>query len=70
MAATSDSGLPVSHHVTLGPAFVNGNTLRLTPLAPKAKRLIKVVVVAWQFGRQDEPKVRQAEPVEREFRIR
>ena len=70
LTATSDSGLPVSYYVKQGPAFVKGSTLHQTPLPPGAKRPVKVVVVAWQFGRASEPKVRQAEPVEREFRIR
>lgn len=70
LSAMSDRGEPVRYYIKEGPAVVDGKTLRLTPLPPWAKRPVKVVVVAWQYGRPAEPKVRGAEPVEREFWIR
>lgn len=70
LSATSDQDLAIRYYVKEGPAVVDGEELRLFPLPPRAKRPVKVVVVAWQYGRPAEPKVRAAEPVEREFWIR
>jgi hypothetical protein len=42
-------------------------TLTFTPIPPRAKFPVKVTVVAWQFGRGIEPKLKTAEPVERSF---
>jgi len=69
LKATSSSGMPVSYYVREGPAYVEGNTLRFAPLPPRAKFPVKVTVVAWQYGRSIEPKVKSAEPVERTFLI-
>jgi len=69
LKATSSSGMPVSYYVREGPAYVEGNTLRFVPLPPRAKFPVKVTVVAWQYGRSIEPKVKSAEPVERTFLI-
>lgn len=70
LGATSDSGLPVAYYVSEGPAFVRGNTLHLTPLPQRAKRPVRVTVVAWQFGRGTDPKVRAAAPVTQTFRVK
>ena len=67
LSATSDSKLPVGFYVREGPAEVNGDTLKLTTLPPRAKFPVKVTVVAWQFGRATDPKIQSAEPVERTF---
>lgn len=48
--ATATSGLPVSYYVKQGPAVIEGNVLRLTPIPPRAMKPVKIVVVAWQFG--------------------
>ena len=65
LKATSSSGLPVHFYVREGPATIDGDTLRFTPIPPRAKFPVKVTVVAWQYGRAAEPKVKTAEPVER-----
>lgn len=65
--ATSDAGVPVSYYVLEGPAELAGDTLEFTAIPPRAKYPIKVTVVAWQFGRASEPKLKSAEPVERSF---
>ena len=70
LTATADSGLPVGYYVREGPAFVQGDTLHLTTIPPRAKLPVRVTVVAWQFGRGAEPKIQAAEPVERSFLIR
>ncbi|MBN8456746.1 MAG: hypothetical protein J0M04_02805 [Verrucomicrobia bacterium] len=62
--ATSDSGMPVSFYVREGPAFIDGNTLRFTPIPQRAKYPVKVTVVAWQWGRSIDPKIKSATPVE------
>jgi hypothetical protein len=65
--ATSDAGVPVSYLVREGPAEVDGDVLRFTPVPPRAKYPVRVTVVAWQYGRSLEPKLKTAEPVERAF---
>jgi hypothetical protein len=69
LSASSDAGLPVFFYVREGPAIVVGNTLRFTKIPPRAKFPVKVTVVAWQWGRPTEPKVRSAKPIERLIRI-
>lgn len=67
--ATSDAGEPVYYFVLEGPAEIEGNVLRLTKVPPKAKYPVKVTVVAWQYGRNFEPKLKSAQSVERSFLI-
>ncbi len=69
LRATSDKGVPVCYTVRAGPAEVDGDTLRLTAIPPRAKFPVKVTVVAWQYGRSAEPKLKTADPVERTFSI-
>lgn len=67
--AASDAGLPVRYYVREGPAEIKGDTLEFTALPPRARLPVRVTVVAWQYGRSIEPKVRTAESVERSFNI-
>jgi hypothetical protein len=67
LAATSDAHVPVSYCVREGPAEVEGDTLKFTDLPRRAKYPVKVTVIAWQYGRSLEPKLKSAEPVERSF---
>lgn len=67
--ATSDASVPVYFYVLEGPAEVEGNVLRFTKIPPKAKFPVKVTVVAWQYGRSSEPKLKSAKSVERSFFI-
>lgn len=67
LTATSSSGLPVGFFVREGPAEIDGNVLRFTKIPPRAKFPVRVTVVAWQFGRSAEPKLKTAAPVTREF---
>lgn len=69
LAATSDSGLPVSFFVRAGPAEVHGNRLVLTPIPARSALPVAVTVVAWQWGRTAEPAIQTAPLVERTFRI-
>jgi hypothetical protein len=69
LSATSDAGVPVCYYVREGPAEIDGNRLRFTKIPPRAKYPVKVTVVAWQYGRAFEPKLRSAMPVERTFEI-
>lgn len=70
LQAKSDSGLPVYFYVREGPAEIeNDDTLQFTAIPPRAKFPVKVTVVAWQWGRSVEPKVKSAEPIERTFSI-
>ena len=56
-------------YVREGPAVVDGDILRLTPIPPRAKYPVAVTVVAWQFGRAAEPAVQSAEPVARTIHL-
>lgn len=67
LKASSDAGLHVGFYVREGPAVVREGVLHLTPLPPRAKFPVRVTVVAWQFGRGAEPRIRAAPPVERTF---
>lgn len=67
--AVSDSGMPVSYYVESGPAVIDGNKLVLTAIPPRAKLPVKVTVVAWQYGRSIEPKVKSAAPVTQTFAV-
>lgn len=69
LSAKSSAGLPVFFYVREGPAVIDGKTLRLTAIPPRAKFPVKVNVVAWQWGRSADPKVMSAEPVERTILI-
>lgn len=69
LSAQSDSGLPVSFFVSHGPATVDGDTLKLTPVPPGTKFPVEVSVTAWQWGRASEPPVQTAKPVTRTFQL-
>jgi hypothetical protein len=70
LKASSDANVPVHFYVREGPVEIDGETLRLTRIPPRAKFPVKVTVVAWQYGRGVDPKLKSAEPVERTFSIR
>jgi len=67
--ATTDSGMPVYYYVQQGPVEIKDNQLVLTGIPPRSKFPIKVTVVAWQYGRNIDPKLKTAEPVVRSFMI-
>jgi hypothetical protein len=69
LEATSDARVPVYYSVRQGPAVVDGDTLKFTATPPRAKFPVNVAVIAWQYGRSIEPKLKTAEPVERTFNI-
>ena len=69
LKATSDAGMPVHYFVREGPAVIAGDTLHFTALPPRTKFPVQVTVVAWQYGRASEPKLKTAAPVERSFRL-
>jgi hypothetical protein len=67
--AVSSAGAPVYYYVREGPAEISGNELKFTKIPPRAKFPMRVTVVAWQYGRTAEPKLKSAEPVEQSFFI-
>lgn len=69
LQATSDSGLPVQYYVAFGPARIGNGQLIISDVPTKARFLIEVKVVAWQFGSGVEPLVKTAAPVERTFKL-
>ncbi len=69
LSAQSDCSLPVSFFVSHGPATVEGDTLKFTPIPPGTKFPVEVSVTAWQWGRASEPPVQAAKPVTRTFQL-
>ena len=69
LTATSDAGLPVRFYVREGPARIDGNKLSITTIPPRAKFPVKITVVAWQYGKNAEPAVQSAVPVEQTFYV-
>jgi hypothetical protein len=69
LSASSSARLPVHFFVREGPAEVEGETLKLLSIPSRAKYPVKVTIVAWQWGREMEPRVKTAAPVERTFSI-
>jgi hypothetical protein len=69
LLATSDANVPVYYYVRQGPAVIDGDTLKFTPVPPRARYPVKVTVIAWQYGGSIEPRLQTAEPVERTFNI-
>ena len=69
LKAVSDANMPVYYFVREGPAETVGDILKFTPVPPRAKFPIRVTVVAWQYGRSVEPRLKSAAPVERTFFI-
>jgi len=67
--ATSDANVPVYYYVREGPAELDGDTLKFTSVPPRAKFPVSVTVVAWQWGRSIDPKLKTATPIERTFHI-
>ena len=69
LVAVASSGMPVYFYVQEGPAEVREGKLVFTKIPPQSKFPVKVTVVAWQYGRLLEPKVKTAEPVTQSFFI-
>lgn len=68
LQATSNSGMKVRFYVKEGPAeLISENELLFTKIPLRSKYPVKVTVVAWQYGRSSEPKIKSAVPVERSF---
>jgi len=67
LGAKSDSGLPVSYYVKVGPAEIENGKLKITGVPPCAKYPVKVTVVGWQYGVKG--RIQTAEAVERTFYI-
>jgi hypothetical protein len=70
LGAVSDAGLTVHYYILEGPAVIEGDVLHLTAMPPRSRWPVKVTVVAWQYGRSAEPKVRTAGAVSRTFFIK
>jgi len=69
LKANSSAQVPVSFYVREGPAVIDGDRLTLTATPPRAKFPIAVTVVAWQYGRSVEPKLKTAKPVIQTFYV-
>jgi hypothetical protein len=69
LVATTDAGLPVQFFVQAGPAIVSDGKLVFTAIPPRSAFPVEVTVVAWQWGRGTEPKVKTAELVSQTFRV-
>lgn len=69
LKATSDANVPVGFYILEGPAEITGDHLNLLAIPPRSRFPVKVTVVAWQYGNNNEPKLQTAVPVERSFWI-
>ncbi len=69
LVAKADSGMKVRFFVVTGPAKVEGDALKLTPVPPRTRFPIEITVTAWQWGRSIEPRVQTAKPVTQTFRL-
>jgi len=69
LVANADSGMQVRFFVVAGPAKVEGDGLKLTPVPPRTRFPVEITVTAWQWGRSIEPRVQTAEPVTQTFRL-
>lgn len=67
--ATASSGLPVAYYVDSGPAVIDGDVLKFTPIPPRSRFPVAVRVIAWQWGRSSVPQVKSADPIVMTFRI-
>lgn len=67
LKASSSMGLPVYFYIEAGPAFISNGSIVFTPIPRRAKRPVKVTVVAWQYGRSAAPAIQSATPVSRAF---
>lgn len=69
LIAKADSGMKVRFFVIAGPAKVDGDGLKLTPVPPRTRFPVEITITAWQWGRSIEPRVQTAEPVTQTFRL-
>jgi hypothetical protein len=69
LIASSSAGLPVHFFVREGPATIEGGTLKLQTLPPRAKFPVAVTIVAWQWGRASDPMIKSADAIEQTFSI-
>lgn len=69
LLASSDANVPVGFYVLEGPAELSGDTLDIMAIPPRSRFPVKVIVVAWQYGNSNEPKLQTAVPVEQSFFI-
>jgi hypothetical protein len=69
LRGTSSAHAPVHYYVREGPAEIEGDVLKFTKLPPRSKFPVKVTVVAWQWGRSIEPRLKTAVPIERTFHL-
>jgi hypothetical protein len=69
LIAKADSGMKVRFFVVAGPARVEGDVLKLTPVPPRTRFPVEITVTAWQWGRSMEPRVQTAKPVTQTFRL-
>ena len=69
LIAKADSGMKVRFFVVAGPARVEGDVLKFTPVPPRTRFPVEITVTAWQWGRSIEPRVQTAKPVTQTFRL-
>lgn len=67
--ATASSGLPAEYFMVSGPATINGNVLKFSRIPLHTAFPMKVIVGAYQWGREIHPRVRSVGPVLRTFYI-
>ncbi len=66
--ARANTGMPVEYYVEYGPAYLKDGELIFTEIPAGAKNPVEVSVVAWQYGREKDPAIQSAAPVNRKFK--
>lgn len=69
LTARVSSGLPAEYFVKSGPARIKDGKLIFTEIPPRSVFPVKVIVVAYQWGRSIAPLYKSAKPVEQSFNI-
>ncbi len=67
--ARANTGMPVEYYVEYGPAYIKDGELIFTEIPAGAKYPVEVSVVAWQYGREKDPAIQSAAPVNRKFKL-
>ena len=69
LMAKSSAGSTVRFYVREGPGVVEGDTIKLIAMPPRARYPVAVTVVAWQWGSGGDAAIKTAMPVEQTFHV-
>lgn len=69
LKAKASSGLPVQYFIISGPAVIESNVLKFDSIPPRSRFPLRVLVGAYQWGRNTDPKIKSVGPLIQEFLI-